>query len=156
MKHNIAYTTLAILLLALVLTGIAPSATASTCTTASVAGNWGYTYSGALLLPTGPVPAAAVGQYTLDASGNISGTQTRTLAGGTAHEVLKGSATLNSDCTVTATIGIYDQSGNLLRTGILTGVYVNNGKELPGMFEALILPDGTSIPVVITSNAKRQ
>ncbi len=142
--------------LALCLALLAPVASASTCTMASVAGNWGYTYSGSLLLPAGPVPLAAIGQYTLDANGNVSGTQTRTLAGATAHEVLKGTATLDSDCTTTSTIGIYDQSGNLLRTGILSGVYVNNGREIPGMFEALILPDGTNIPVVITSSAKKQ
>jgi hypothetical protein len=136
------------------LTALESAAQASTCTPASVAGNWGYTYTGTLLLPSGPVPAAAVGKYTLDADGNISGTQTRSLAGETAQEVIKGSGTLNSDCTGTATIGVYDQSGNLLRTGVLAQVYVDNGKQGRAIFESLTLADGTPLPVVITADAR--
>ena len=72
MKHNIAHPTSAILSLAVLWASAAAAAQAATCTPASVAGNWGYTYSGNLLLPSGPVPVAAVGRYTLDADGNVS------------------------------------------------------------------------------------
>ena len=156
MRHNFAKATLALISFALLVASLAPRAQAATCTLASVAGNWGYTYSGTLLLPSGPVPVAAVGRYTETADGNISGTQTRTVAGDTAQEMIKGSQTVNSDCTGTATIGVYDQSGNLLRTGVLAGVYVNNGKEIHDIFESLVLPDGTQLPVVITAEGKKQ
>jgi hypothetical protein len=156
MNCNIARSTLVILSLVVLLAGIAPTAQASTCTPASVAGNWGYTYTGMLLLPSGPVPAAAVGRYTAEADGSISGTQTRTVAGATAQEVIKGSTTVKPDCTGTATIGVYDQSGNLLRSAVLAAVYVNNGKQVRDIFESLLLADGTNIPVVITAEANKQ
>jgi hypothetical protein len=156
MKRNTARTTLAILSFAVLLAALVPTAQASTCTPASVAGNWGYTYSGALLLPSGPVPAAAVGRFTADMNGNISGSQTRSIAGATAQEVIKGTATVNSDCTGTATIGVYDSSGNLLRSATLAAVYVNNGREAHDIFESMVLADGTPVPVVITAEAKKQ
>jgi hypothetical protein len=155
MRRNFTRLVLGMISLAMLATGFAP-AHAATCTLASVAGNWGYTYTGVLILPTGPVPAAAVGRYTADVDGNISGTQTRTIAGATAQEVTKGSVTVNSDCTGTATVNIYDQSGNLLRTGTIAVTFVNNGRETLDLFTSLVLPDGTSIPVVITLNAKKQ
>jgi hypothetical protein len=99
---------------------------------------------------------AVVGRYTLNADGSISGTQTRSVAGATAQEVFKGSATVNSDCTTTGTVNIYDQSGNLLRTATLAAVFVNNGKELREIFESLVLADGTVLPVVITGQASKQ
>jgi hypothetical protein len=96
-----------------------------TCSNAGVAGKWGYTYTGTLILPTGAVPVAAVGRYTLDVQGNVSATQTRSVAGSTAEEIAKGTATLNSDCTGTYTVRVYDQAGNLLRSAVL-----NPGKEI--------------------------
>jgi hypothetical protein len=156
MKSNSAKTALAILSFAVLLAALASTALASTCTMASVAGNWGYTYTGTLLLPTGPVPAAAVGRYTADVNGNISGTQTRSVAGDTAQEVIKGSGTVNSDCTGAATISVYDLSGNLLRTATLAAVYVNNGRAVRDIFESLMLADGTPLPVVITAEATKQ
>jgi len=156
MKRNLARTTLVTLSLALIVAGLAPASNASTCTTAGLAGSWGYTYTGMLILPTGPVPVAAVGHYSADASGNISGTQTRTVAGESAQEVIKGSATVSADCTGTATIGVYDQSGNLLRSAVLAAVYVNNGKIARDIFESLTLADGTNVPVVITAEANKQ
>jgi len=156
MKRNSVRATLAILSFAVFLATLAPAAQAATCTSANVAGNWGYTYTGTLLFPSGPVPVAAVGRFRIDIDGNLSGTQTRTVAGDTAQEVVRGSGTVNPDCTGTATVGVYDQSGNLLRTGTFAVVYVNNRKEALDMFTSLVLPDGTSLPVVITLNAKKE
>lgn len=156
MRHNFARSILAMISFALLLASLAPAAQAATCTLASVAGNWGYTYTGMLLSPSGPVPVAAVGRYVADLNGDISGTQTRTVAGAEAQELIKGSATVNSDCTGTATIGVYDQSRNLLRTAVLAAVYVNNGRQAKDIFESLVLPDGTNVPVVITAEANKQ
>ncbi len=46
---------------------------ATTCSNASVAGTWGYSETGTLFLPTGAIPYASVGSYTLDSDGNLSG-----------------------------------------------------------------------------------
>jgi len=131
----------------------------SSCSTAKAAGQWGYVYTGTLLLATGPAPVAAVGRYTADKQGNISGTQTRTIAPGeSSHEIIKGTGTVNSDCTGTATISVYDQSGTLLRTAVLATVYVNSQREVRYLFESLVVFNGTtstSIRVVITADAKR-
>jgi len=156
MTMNITGMTLTILSFSMLFAALTPGAHAATCTPSNVAGNWGYTYTGTLFLPSGPVLLAAVGRYTADADGNLSGTQTRSVAGATAQEVIKGVATLNPDCTSTATVGVYDQSGNLLRTAVVAGVYVNNGKEIRDIFQSLVLPDGTTLPVVITGDAKKQ
>jgi len=128
----------------------------SSCSTARAAGEWGYVYTGSLIFPTGAAPVAAVGGFTADKDGNISGTQTRTIAPGEAsHEVIKGTATVNSDCTATGTISVYSLSGTLLPTAVLAGVFVNNQREVRYLFESLVLPNGTSIRVVITVDAKR-
>lgn len=156
MRRNFARWLLALFSFALLLASLGSAARAATCTPASVAGNWGYNYTGMLLLPSGPVPVAAVGRYTADLDGNISGTQTRTLAGSVAQEMIKGSSTVNSDCAVTGIVGVYDQSGNLLRSATLAGVYTNNGKQLREIFESLVLPDGSSLPVVIAAEASKQ
>ncbi|PWT80177.1 MAG: hypothetical protein C5B58_12165 [Acidobacteria bacterium] len=109
-----------------------------------------------LLLSTGAVPVAAVGRYALDKDGNFSGTQTRTIAPGeAAQEVIKGTGTVSSDCTATATVSVYDQSENLLRTAVLAGVYVNNEREVRYLFESLVLSNRTTVRVVITADAKR-
>jgi hypothetical protein len=126
------------------------------CSTAKAAGEWGYVYTGTLFLPTGAVPVAAVGWYTFDKEGSVSGTQTRSVAPGeAAQEVIKATGTVNSDCTATATVSVYDQSGNLLRTAVLASVYVNNEREARSLFEWLMLSNGTSIRAVITVEAKK-
>jgi hypothetical protein len=77
MKRNVRGTMLAILSFALLLAGLAPAAHASTCSTATVAGDWGFTLTGTLLPSTGPVPAAATGQASADTDGKISATEAR-------------------------------------------------------------------------------
>src|SRR5262249_28131084 len=59
----------------------APSARATQCSLAGTAGKYGFTLTGVVILPTGPVPIAAVGRATLDAAGNASGTESRNVGG---------------------------------------------------------------------------
>src|ERR1700687_344461 len=99
MKHKKALTLLEGLLFATLTLSAVPSAQAEQCSLAGVAGKWGYTYTGAVILPTGAVPVAAVGRFTLDADGNISGAQTRSNGGVSAQETSKGKLTVNADCT---------------------------------------------------------
>ena len=154
MKRNLARTTLGIVFLA-ALVSLTPAAQAKGCTMSDVAGKWGYTYTGTIILPTGAIPAAAVGRFALDAIGNISGTQTRNVGGSVGEEVIKGSGTVNADCTATYKVDVYDGAGNLLRTAVLAAVFVDNATEFHALFASLVLPNGASLPTVITINAKK-
>jgi hypothetical protein len=149
MKHKIARTTLLISVATLCL-GVAPAMhAAETCSNGKAAGKWGFTLSGTLLPTSGPVLGAAVGTLTVDREGNFTGTEARNVGGGFANETIKGSWTVNSDCTASVTANIYE-SGVLVRTSVLAGVVLENSSKLLMVQESLILPDNTTIPVVIT------
>ena len=127
-----------------------------TCSSAALAGEWGYTLTGTLIPPTGPKPFAAVGRNTADATGNVSGTQTSSVGGIVGDNTLKGTATLNSDCTGTLTLNIYDQSQTLLRTAVIAVVYDDDASELRGTFISLVVyPGGISVPSVVTLNGRK-
>ena len=149
MKRKKGLTLLAGFLFATVALSTAPSAQAAQCSLAGAAGKYGFTLSGALLLPTGPVPGAAVGTLTVDAEGKISGTEARNVGGGFANETLTGSWTVNPDCTGTLTVDAYG-NGQLVRTSVLAIVFVDDLRKVLMVQESLTLPDGTPIPVVIT------
>jgi hypothetical protein len=154
MKLNMEQTFFGIIFLA-ALIGTPAAANARSCSQEGVAGKWGYTYTGTIILSTGAIPTASVGRFTLDAEGNISGTQTRNVGGSVAEETIKGTGTVNHDCTATYKVDVYDGAGNLLRTAVLASVFVDNATELRAMFASLVLPNGASIPTVITVNAKK-
>lgn len=115
MKRILAVTALAILL---VLTGASivgkkpvrqASATlhadeGTTRSLATVAGKYGFTRTGTLLLPTGPGPGGGVGRVTLEAEGSLSGAEARNVGGGFADETFTGTATLSPNCTATSTL----------------------------------------------------
>jgi hypothetical protein len=139
--------------LAIALLAIAPSLHAA-CSNVTTAGNWAYSYTGTILTPNGPLPAAAVGRFHQDASGNLTGSQTRSIAGNSTAEDISGTITVNTDCTATGNINIL-VNGQLQRTAVLVVVYDNNVKQGRGIFESLTLPDGTNVPVVITIDAAK-
>jgi len=152
MKRKFARTTLVIISVVTLGMGLATAAYAEVdggCSTAKAAGKWGLTLTGVLILPTGPVPAAAVGRFSIDADGNTSGTEARNVGGGFANETLTGSVTVNSDCTATVTANIYE-SGVLVRTVVLAAVFVDDSNKVRMVQESLTLPDGKTIPVVVT------
>ena len=136
-----------------ILTMISLPAQASQCSQASAAGNWAYTYTGTVFAPSA-LPAAAVGHFHQDAKGNVTGSQTHTLAGDTEAEDITGTATVNSDCTGSATINVY-LSGVLLRTATLNVAYDSDGNHARMIFTSLTLADGTVLPVVVTIDAIR-
>jgi hypothetical protein len=157
MKRSIARTTFVIISVVTLGVGLATAAYAEDdggCSTAKAAGNWGLTLTGTLILPTGPVPAAAVARARIDAAGNISGTEARNVGGGFANETIKGSWTVNSDCTATLTANIYE-SGVLVRTSVLAAVFVDDSNKVRMIQESLTNPDGSTIPVVITADGDR-
>jgi hypothetical protein len=155
MKRNIARTTLTIISVVTLCMGLVPAMQAADhCSNAKAAGNWGLTLTGTLLLPTGPVPGAAVARARIDAAGNISGTEARNVGGGFANETITGSWNVNSDCTATLTVIIYE-SGVLVRTSVLSAVFVDDSNKVRMVQESLTLPDGTTIPVVITADGNK-
>jgi len=111
--------------------------------------------TGTLLLPTGAVPFAAVNYATYDGRGNYSGTQTRSNNGTVSRVTFEGTYTVNPDCTGKKTTRSYDQSGNLTNTVDQDFVLVNDGKELFEIFAVLALPNGASVPAVITGHSKK-
>jgi hypothetical protein len=150
MKRNIVSTTLAVILFAAVVAGSA-QAQLPHCSNASEAGVWAFTTTG-LVVGIGPV--AAVGSFTQDAARNVTGAQTRSLAGVIAQETITGTVIVNLDCTATATVNVF-QSGTLVRTSTLDAVYDSNGKESRGIFTSIILPNGASLGSVLTVDFKK-
>lgn len=150
MKSNIVR----IVFFATFLLGLAAVASAQqgqVCTSYMVAGTWGYTETGTLILPTGAVPYASVGSYTLDAYGNLSGARTASAGGTILKATIKGTATVNSDCTGTLTVSFYDESGKRQGTAdtVKAIVYVDNAKEA----RMIIISGG--YPSVLTTEAKK-
>jgi hypothetical protein len=129
-------------------------AEASRCSTASTAGNWAYTYTGTIFTQNGPLPAASVGHFFQDAAGNVTGSQTRSVAGASGVEDIAGNVTVNRNCTATGTINVLI-NGQLQRTSTLALVYDNDRNHVRMIFQSLTLPDGTNVPVVITVDGNR-
>jgi hypothetical protein len=154
MKYKNPLNLLIGILLATVALGAVPSVHAQPCSLAGVAGKWGYTYTGTIVLPTGGLPVAAVGRFTLDADGNLSGTQTRSNGGVSAEETVTAKVTVNADCTGSGNFNVY-QSGQLVRSAILALVFDDESRELRAIFASLTLTNGPSLPVVITASGKK-
>ncbi len=154
MKRNIWPTTLVLIVFAMFFVNTVPSANAQQCSMSGVAGTYGFTATGTLLLPTGPVLIAAVGRITIRVDGSLSGTEARSVGGGFANETLKGTWTVNSGCTGTATAQVF-QSGVLVRISVLSFVVDDNMQEIRVVQKSLTLPDGTNVPTVVTFEAKR-
>ena len=140
--------------LVLLLLSAAPGLRAA-CTSATAAGTLGFTTTGILILPTGPVPVGAVGVITFDLSGNATGSQDRSVGGAFAHETITGTLAVNRDCTISLLANVFDSSGTLVRTAKIDGVLVNNGKQIRAIFESVVLANGVSLPSVLTIEANR-
>ena len=151
MKHSIAFA----VIFALGLLSMSAPAHAANCSLETVAGHWGLTLTGVLILPTGPVPVAAVANGFFDAKGDFTGAEARSVGGGYADETLNGNWAVNPDCTGTLTAHIYE-SGQLVRTSITSMVFDGNSKEVRMVQKSLTLPDGTQLPVVITLEGRKQ
>jgi hypothetical protein len=91
----------------------------------------------------------------VDASGELTGTQTTSVGGQIGEDTFVGTTSVNPDCTGTMTVDAYNQAGELLRTVDWAVVYVDAGREARAMFRSLRLPTGTTIPLVGTASAKK-
>jgi hypothetical protein len=124
------------------------------CSAAAVAGAWAYTETGSVFPSSAAVPFAAVARYTLDAGGNLTGTATSSSGGTVANVTLKGTGTVNADCTGNLTVGVYS-SGILVRTATFDVVYVGGAREARAIIASLVLANGTIVPSVLTVDAKK-
>jgi len=155
MKHQSART-MVFTALVLAVAAVAWADGGRRCSDARVAGDWGYTKTGTLFLPTGAaVPFATMGTLTLEADGTLSGVNTGSVNGAVSNDLLSGTFQINSDCTGTATIEVYDQAGTLLRTIGMALVVDDHWRELRGLVTSLVLPSGASLRSVITAQARR-
>jgi len=126
------------------------------CSNAGAAGDWGYTKTGTLFLPTGAaVPFATMGKLTLAPDGTLFGVNTGSVNGAVSNDVLAGTFHIDANCTGTATVEVYDQSGSLLRTIGMALVVDDNARELRGLVASLVVPKGPSLRSVITAQARR-
>jgi hypothetical protein len=125
------------------------------CSIAHVAGAWGYTKTGTLVLPTGAVPFASVGRFSVDVNGGLVGTNDGSVGGRVSKDVLKGTLEVNPDCTGAMTVEVYDTAGNLLRTLTMGLVFVDDARGARGIVTSLVLPNGASLPSIITADARR-
>ena len=153
MKTNF---TLALTLLSVtaLLTLVPLQANASQCSNFSTAGNWAYTYTGTIFTQNGLLPIASVGHYHQDAAGNVSGSQSRSVAGNPGTEDISGTVIVDKDCTATATIDV-SVNGQLQRTTTLALVYDSNQTHVRMIFQTVALPGGANLPVVITVDGNR-
>lgn len=124
------------------------------CSTASAAGDWAYTETGVVIPATVAVPFSAVARYTLDAEGNLEGTATSSSGGTISNVTLKGSGTVNRDCTSNLTVGVYSGS-TLIRTITFDLVYVDNARGARALVTSLVLASGTTVPAVLTIDAQK-
>jgi len=141
-------------LVATVLPGFVSPAEAQQCSEERSAGYYAFTLSGVVILPTGPVPIAGVGTATLDSTGKVTGTESRSVGGDFADETLTGTYTVNSNCTGTATLQFYE-SGQLVRTSILSLIFDQDEQSFRMVQQSLELPNGAFLPIVATVEGKR-
>lgn len=127
------------------------------CSDRRVAGDWAYSKTGTLTLPNGAtVGFAAVGRVSIDAHGNLWGTQDNNIGGNAGKGQLAGTYSLNDDCSATMVVDVLDvASGALLRTVQMSAIFDHDASELRLMVTKLVLPNGLALPQVITGSAAR-
>src|SRR5215469_7176615 len=156
MKCANARTKLVILLGATLIVSISAPAFAKDkdeCSLARAAGKYAFNDSGTVV---NVGPRVATGIFTLDAAGNVlNGKATSSLNGAIAAEAFSGPYTVNSDCTGTFSLDVFDLSGNLLFTATLNLAWDDNMRELRFIFTSITEPDGTALMPVINGDARK-
>ena len=125
----------------------AAHASNKSCSFATTNGDWCFSYSGNVILPTGAVPVASVGVFK-QTNGSLTGSETRSLGGAVADE------TITADCTVSYDFQVFDE-GVLVRTAKVSVVFDDNGKSARGIFTSPVLTGGPAPPSVISMDARR-
>jgi hypothetical protein len=126
------------------------------CSLETVAGNWTVSDTGTVI---GIGPRAAVGTFTFSGEGNVlNGVATSSLNGTIAGETFSGTYTVNSNCTGTINIEIFDaSSGAELFAVTLYTAFDDKSQEMRGLFTSVSLPNGAgSLPTTISVTARKQ
>jgi hypothetical protein len=165
MKRNIVWIMFFLAMLVMSLAAVAKDnrdRDECTCSPAKVAGTWGYSETGTMILPAalaaylglpaGPNSYASVGSYTLDRDGNLSGARTASLGGITLEATITGTATVNPDCTGTVALSFNGGSSGTAEKFI---VYVDNASEARMIIKSSKLPVFGSVPSVLVTEAKK-
>ena len=153
MKRTIVRRMLANLAFAVMLMTLLPTAYGQNCSLARAAGKYAFNDSGAVL---GIGPRVATGIFTLDAAGNLlNGKATSSLNGQIADESFSGPYTVNSDCTGTFALNVFDPSGNLLFTAKLNLAWDDNMRELRFIFTSATPANGPPLETVINGDARK-
>jgi hypothetical protein len=155
MQQNLFRQTLTMISFGLLLVAVAPAAQAATCSAATVHGDWALTLSGTLLLPTGPVPIAAIVKAALNLDDTVTGGEARNVGGQYADETMSGTFTVNPDCTGAATVNFYED-GQLVRTSTLAVLFDENSKQVRMVQKSLVLPNGTPLMVIVLVEGRKQ
>jgi len=71
-----------------------------------------------------------------------------------ANEILKGTVSVNPNCTGTATV-MFFESGALQRTSVLSLVFDVLSTHVRMVQKSLTLPGGTKLPVVVTVEGEK-
>ena len=154
MKRTIVRRMLVNLAFAVMLMALLPTAYGQNCSLARAAGKYGFNDSGTVV---GIGPRVATGIFTLDAAGNLlNGKATSSLNGAIAAEAFSGPYTVNSDCTGTFSLDVFDpSSGKLLFTATLNLAWDDNMRELRFIFTSVATPDGKPLTPVINGDARK-
>jgi hypothetical protein len=158
MKRNIVWTLFFVVMLSLSLAAVAKDKDKEdkdgcTCSPAKVAGTWGYSETGTIILPVaayglpaGPNAYASVGSYTLARDGKVSGYRIASLGGIKLEATIGGDATVNPDCTGTISLKFNGEASPSAEKFI---IYVDNANEA-----RMIITKG-SFPSVLVTEAKK-
>ena len=155
MKRNMDPTVVVFIAFAAFVVSMVPTAQARTCSNATAAGEYGFAANGSIIFPTGPAPLVEVGRFTEDEDGNFAGSETISVGGVIAHRLVKGTFSINPDCTGTITRQTFTDSGAPLGTAIISIVVVDNGRKQLGIFTEFIDPKGALLPTVLSTVGER-
>lgn len=109
------------------------------CSNATLQGGFGVATSGTISNPS-PSPFAQVARQTFDGKGNTEGTATTNINGTSFPVTIKGTYTVNADCSGSVTLDI-SPVGITVHADL---VIVSDGAE----FRALVTDPGTVVTVV--------
>lgn len=154
MRSRVVRTAIEILFIATACMSVALAAQAQGpgCSYAGAAGKYADSFSGTFI---GIGPFAGVEVLTADAAGNLSGKQTLSFNGEVQRATVTGTATVNPNCTGTASYSRFDEYNNLLSTGTLALVWDDNMQEVRFVFTSIVPPDGPPLPVVASGEGRK-
>jgi hypothetical protein len=147
MRHNKLRTIFLLATLFISLSLVAVAKDHDSCANLPMAGEWGFTWTGMLIIGTNPVPAAAVGKSIFDEDGNFSGTLTSSIGGTVSTDTMTGTYTQNPDCTGTLEVTIM---GTVSRTATWDTILDDGGKESRAIMKSLVIPGYPPVKPVVT------